>query len=197
MMKKKTRILTFKLKGNEKVEIARFLSKFQDISFDISGDTLKVKIFDYGNMGDIIYSIKSYLEELKEKNIKENEGIYSYNLDSISKIAGATVPVKLLKVVLNDKGYSFEVQKEDVVSTANVSVAADFAREISYLIEDLEDVSKPVMEILVRVAIEYDMLASELLNVGVEDEIFNDTGTVSLNISYDEALSYLREYAGG
>lgn len=197
MMKQKTRILTFKIKGNEKVEIAHFLSKFQDISFNISGDTLKVKIFDYGNVGDIVYSIKSYLEELKEKNVKENEGIYSYNLDSISKIAGTTVPIKLLKLVLNDKGYSFEVEKEDVVSTAQVSVAAEFAREISYLIEDLEDVSKPVTEILVRVAIEYDMLASELLNVGIEDEIFNDTGTVSLNISYDEALSYLREYAGG
>ncbi len=195
-MKSKTRVLTFKIKGNEKIEIARFLSKFEDISFNINDDSLKVKVFNYGNMGDIVYSIKSFLEELKEKNVKENDGIYSYNLDSISKIAGTTVPVKLLKVVLNDRGYSFEVQNEDVTSTANVSVTADIAREISYLIEDLEDVSKPVKEILVRVAIEYDTLPSELLNVGIEEKIFNDTGTVSLNGSYDDALSYLREYAG-
>ncbi|NMC58463.1 MAG: DUF2067 family protein [Candidatus Methanofastidiosa archaeon] len=195
-MKSKTRILTFKIRGNEKIEIARFLSKFEDISFDITGDSLKVKVFNYGNMGDIVYSIKSFLEELKEKNIKENEGIYSYNLDSISKIAGATVPVKLLKAVLSDRGYSFEVDKENVVSTAHVSVAADTAREISYLIEDLEDVSKPVTEILVRVAIEYETLTSELLNIGIHEKIFNDEGTVSLNISYDDALSYLRQYAG-
>jgi len=49
-MKSKTRVLTFKIKGNEKIEIARFLSKFQDISFDITGDSLKVRVFDYGNM---------------------------------------------------------------------------------------------------------------------------------------------------
>lgn len=195
-MKSKTRVLTFKIKGNEKIEIARFLSKFQDISFDITGDSLKVRVFDYGNMGDIIYSIKSYLEELNEKNIKEKDGIFSYNLDSISKIAGATVPVKLLKAVLKDKGYNFEVENEEVVSNAHVSVVADIAREISYLIEDLEDVSKPVTEILVRVAIEYNTLPSELLNAGIKEKIFNDSETVSLNISYDDALSYLREYAG-
>jgi len=195
-MKSKTRVLTFKIKGNEKIEIARFLSKFQDISFDITGDSLKVRVFDYGNMGDIIYSIKSYLEELNEKNIKEKDGIFSYNLDSISKIAGATVPVKLLKAVLKDKGYNFEVENEEVVSDAHVSVVADIAREISYLIEDLEDVSKPVTEILVRVAIEYNTLPSELLNAGIKEKIFNDSETVSLNISYDDALSYLREYAG-
>ncbi|HNZ87671.1 MAG: DUF2067 family protein [Candidatus Methanofastidiosum sp.] len=195
-MKSKTRVLTFKIKGNEKIEIARFLSKFQDISFDITGDSLKVRVFDYGNMGDIIYSIKSYLEELNEKNIKEKDGIFSYNLDSISKIAGATVPVKLLKAVLKDKGYTFEVENEEVVSNAHVSVVADIAREISYLIEDLEDVSKPVTEILVRVAIEYNTLPSELLNAGIKEKIFNDSETVSLNISYDDALSYLREYAG-
>jgi len=195
-MKSKTRVLTFKIKGNEKIEIARFLSKFQDISFDITGDSLKVRVFDYGNMGDIIYSIKSYLEELNEKNIKEKDGIFSYNLDSISKIAGATVPVKLLKAVLKDKEYTFEVENEEVVSNAHVSVVADIAREISYLIEDLEDVSKPVTEILVRVAIEYNTLPSELLNAGIKEKIFNDSETVSLNISYDDALSYLREYAG-
>jgi len=195
-MKSKTRVLTFKIKGNEKIEIARFLSKFQDISFDITGDSLKVRVFDYGNMGDIIYSIKSYLEELNEKNIKEKDGIFSYNLDSISKIAGATVPVKLLKAVLKDKGYTFEVENEEVVSNAHVSVVADIAREISYLIEDLEDVSKPVTEILVRVAIEYNTLPSDLLNAGIKEKIFNDSETVSLNISYDDALSYLREYAG-
>lgn len=182
-MKSKTRVLTFKIKGNEKIEIARFLSKFQDISFDITGDSLKVRVFDYGNMGDIIYSIKSYLEELNEKNIKEKDGIFSYNLDSISKIAGATVPVKLLKAVLKDKEYTFEVENEEVVSNAHVSVVADIAREISYLIEDLEDVSKPVTEILVRVAIEYNTLPSELLNAGIKEKIFNDSETVSLNIS--------------
>jgi len=100
-------------------------------------------------------------------------------------------------VVLNDKGYSFEVEKENVVSTAHASVAANIAGEISYLLEDLEGVSKPVTEIIVRVAIEYEMLSSELLSVGIEEKIFNDTETVSLNISYDDALSYLREYAGG
>jgi len=41
------------------------------------------------------------------------------------------------------------------------------------------------------------MLSSELLSVGIDEKIFNDTETVSLNISYDDALSYLREYAGG
>ena len=195
-MKSKTRVLTFKIKGNEKIEIARFLSKFQDISFDITGDSLKVRVFDYGNMGDIIYSIKSYLEELNEKNIKEKDGIFSYNLDSISKIAGVTVPVKLLKSVLNDKGYSFEVDRENVVSTAHASAAAEVAGDIFYLLEDLEGVSKPVTEIIVRVAMEFDLLSSELLNVGIDEKIFNDTETVSLNISYDDALSYLREYAG-
>ncbi|KYC54490.1 MAG: hypothetical protein BWX56_01368 [Euryarchaeota archaeon ADurb.Bin023] len=43
---------------------------------------------------------------------------------------------------------------------------------------------------------EYDLLSSELLSVGIEDKIFNDTDTVSLNISYDEALLRLRKYAG-
>jgi len=196
-MKRKTRVLSFKIKGNQKVEIARFLSKFEDISFNVSDDTLKVKVFNPGSMGDLVYSIKSFLEEIKEKEIKEEKGIFTYNLDSISKIAGATVPVKLLKLVLNDKGYSFEVEKENVVSTAHVSVAANVAGEISYLLEDLEGVSKPVTEIIVRVAIEYEMLSSELLSVGIDEKIFNDTETVSLNISYDDALSYLREYAGG
>ncbi|HNR43949.1 MAG TPA: DUF2067 family protein [Methanofastidiosum sp.] len=196
-MKRKTRVLSFKIKGNQKVEIARFLSKFEDISFNVSDDTLKVKVFNPGSMGDLVYSIKSFLEEIKEKEIKEEKGIFTYNLDSISKIAGTTVPVKLLKVVLNDKGYSFEVEKENVVSTAHASVAANIAGEISYLLEDLEGVSKPVTEIIVRVAIEYEMLSSELLSVGIEEKIFNDTETVSLNISYDDALSYLREYAGG
>lgn len=195
-MKRKTRVLSFKIKGNQKVEIARFLSKFEDISFNVSDDTLKVKVFNPGSMGDLVYSIKSFLEEIKEKEIKEEKGIFTYNLDSISKIAGTTVPVKLLKVVLNDKGYSFEVEKENVVSTAHASVAANIAGEISYLLEDLEGVSKPVTEIIVRVAIEYEMLSSELLSVGIEEKIFNDTETVSLNISYDDALSYLREYAG-
>jgi len=195
-MKRKTRVLSFKIKGNQKVEIARFLSKFEDISFNVSDDTLKVKVFNPGSMGDLVYSIKSFLEEIKEKEIKEEKGIFTYNLDSISKIAGATVPVKLLKLVLNDKGYSFEVEKENVVSTAHVSVAANVAGEISYLLEDLEGVSKPVTEIIVRVAIEYEMLSSELLSVGIDEKIFNDTETVSLNISYDDALSYLREYAG-
>ena len=196
-MKRKTRVLSFKIKGNQKVEIARFLSKFEDISFNISDDTLKVKVFNPGSMGDLVYSIKSFLEEIKEKEIKEEKGIFSYNLDSISKIAGTTVPVKLLKAVLMDKGYSFEVEKENVVSTAHVSVAANAAREISYLLEDLGGVSKPVTEIIVRVAIEYEMLSSELLSVGIDEKIFNDTETVSLNVSYDDALSYLREYAGG
>lgn len=196
-MKRKTRILSFKIKGNQKVEIARFLSKFEDISFNISEDTLKVKVFNPGSMGDLIHSIKSFLEEIKEKEIKEEKGIFTYNLDSISKIAGTTVPVKLLKVVLSDKGYSFEVEKENVISTAHVSVAAEVAGEISYLLEDLEGVSKPVTEIIVRVAIEYDMLSSELLDVGIDEKIFNDTETVSLNISYDDALSSLRDYAGG
>lgn len=196
-MKRKTRVLSFKIKGNQKVEIARFLSKFEDISFTVCDDTLKVKVLNPGSMGDLVYSIKSFLEEIKEKEIKEEKGIYSYNLDSISKIAGATVPVKLLKAVLIDKGYSFEVEKENVVSTAHVSVTAKVAGEISYLIEDLEGVSKPVTEIIVRVAIECDMLSSELLGVGIDEKIFNDTETVSLNISYDDALSYLREYAGG
>ncbi|MCC7571850.1 MAG: DUF2067 domain-containing protein [Candidatus Methanofastidiosum sp.] len=196
-MKPKIRVLSFKIKGNEKVEIARFLSKFEDISFNLSDDTLKVKVFNPGNMGDIVHSIKSYLEELKEKEINEDKGIYTYSLDSISKIAGTTVPVKLLKAVLVDKGYSFEVEKENVLSTANVSVAAKVAGEISYLLEDLDGVSKPVTEIIVRVAIEFDILSSELLSVGIDEKIFNDTETVSLNISYDDALSYLREYAGG
>ncbi len=195
-MKRKTRVLSFKIKGNEKVEIARFLSKFEDINFNISDDTLKVKVLDPGSMGDVVHSIKSFLEEKKEKQIKEDKGIYSYNLDSISKIAGTTVPVKLLKAVLSDKGYSFEVDRENVVSTAHVSVAAENAGEISYLLEDLDGVSKPVTEIIVRVAIEFDMLSSELLSVGIDKKIFNDTKTVSLNISYDDALSYLREYAG-
>lgn len=195
-MKRKTRVLSFKIKGNEKVEIARFLSKFEDISFNVCDDTLKVKVLNPGSMGDIVYSIKSFLEELKEKEIKEDKGIYSYTLDSISKIAGATVPVKLLKAVLNDKGYSFEVDRENVVSTAHASVAAEVAGDISYLLEDLEGVSKPVTEIIVRVAMEFDLLSSELLNVGIDEKIFNDTETVSLNISYDDALSYLREYAG-
>jgi len=195
-MKRKTRVLSFKIKGNEKVEIARFLSKFEDINFNISDDTLKVKVLDPGSMGDVVHSIKSFLEEKKEKDIKEDKGIYSYNLDSISKIAGTTVPVKLLKAVLSDKGYSFEVDRENVVSTARVSVAAETAGEISYLLEDLDGVSKPVTEIIVRVAIEFDMLSSELLSIGIDKKIFNDTKTVSLNISYDDALSYLREYAG-
>ena len=195
-MKRKTRVLSFKIKGNEKVEIARFLSKFEDINFNISDDTLKVKVLEPGSMGDVVHSIKSFLEEKKEKDIKEDKGIYSYNLDSISKIAGTTVPVKLLKAVLSDKGYSFEVDRENVVSTARVSVAAETAGEISYLLEDLDGVSKPVTEIIVRVAIEFDMLSSELLSIGIDKKIFNDTKTVSLNISYDDALSYLREYAG-
>lgn len=91
-MKSKARILSFKIKGNEKVEIARFLSKFEDISFNLSDDTLKLKVFNPMNMGDLIHSIKSFLEEFKEKEIKENKGIYTYNLDSISKVAGLTVP---------------------------------------------------------------------------------------------------------
>ena len=196
-MKRKTRVLSFKIKGNQKVEIARFLSKFEDISFNVSDDTLKVKVLNPGSMGDLVYSIKSFLEEIKEKEIKEEKGIFTYNLDSISKIAGATVPVKLIKAVLIDKGYSFEVDKEKVVSSAHVSVAAKVASEISYLLEDLEGVSKPVTEIIVRVAIEFDMLSSELLSVGIDEKIFNDSETVSLNISYDDALSYLRDYAGG
>ena len=195
-MKRKTRVLSFKIKGNQKVEIARFLSKFEDITFNVSDDTLKVKVLNPGSMGDVVHSIKSFLEEQKEKEIKEDKGIYSYTLDSISKIAGATVPVKLLKAVLNDKGYSFEVDRENVVSTAHASVAAEVAGDISYLLQDLEGVSKPVTEIIVRVAMEFDLLSSELLNVGIDEKIFNDTKTVSLNISYDDALSYLREYAG-
>ncbi|NYT13382.1 MAG: DUF2067 domain-containing protein, partial [Candidatus Methanofastidiosa archaeon] len=175
---------------------ARFLSKFEDITFNVSDDTLKVKVLNPGSMGDVVHSIKSFLEEQKEKEIKEDKGIYSYTLDSISKIAGATVPVKLLKAVLNDKGYSFEVDRENVVSTAHASVAAEVAGDISYLLQDLEGVSKPVTEIIVRVAMEFDLLSSELLNVGIDEKIFNDTETVSLNISYDDALSYLREYAG-
>jgi hypothetical protein len=162
----------------------------------VSDDTLKVKVLNPGSMGDIVHSIKSFLEEQKEREIKEDKGIYSYTLDSISKIAGVTVPVKLLKAVLNDKGYSFEVDRENVVSTAHASVAAEVAGDISYLLEDLEGVSKPVTEIIVRVAMEFDLLSSELLNVGIDEKIFNDTETVSLNISYDDALSYLREYAG-
>ncbi|MDY1591753.1 MAG: DUF2067 family protein [Methanofastidiosum sp.] len=195
-MKRKTRVLSFKIKGNQKVEIARFLSKFEDISFNVSDDTLKVKVFNPDSMGDLVYSIKSFLEEIKEKEIEEEKGIFTYNLDSISKIAGTTVPVRLLKAVIIDKGYSFEVEKENVVSTAHVSIVANAAREISYLLEDLSGVSKPVTEIIVRVAIEYEMLSSELLSVGIDEKIFNDTETVSLNISYDDALSYLREYAG-
>lgn len=195
-MKGKTRVLSFKIKGNQKVEIAHFLSKFEDIVFNISDDTLKIKVLNSGGMGEIIYSIKSFLEELKESEVKEEKGMYSYTLDSISKIAGVTVPVKLLKVVLEDYGYSFEVNRENVVSTASVSIAAEYAGYISYLLEDLKDVSKPVTEIIVRVAMEYDLLSSELLSVGIEDKIFNDTDTVSLNISYDEALLRLRKYAG-
>ncbi|HNV93827.1 MAG TPA: DUF2067 family protein [Methanofastidiosum sp.] len=195
-MKGKTRVLSFKIKGNQKVEIAHFLSKFEDIVFNISDDTLKIKVLNSGSMGEIIYSIKSFLEELKESEVKEEKGMYSYTLDSISKIAGVTVPVKLLKVVLEDYGYSFEVNRENVVSTASVSIAAEYAGYISYLLEDLKDVSKPVTEIIVRVAMEYDLLSSELLSVGIEDKIFNDTDTVSLNISYDEALLRLRKYAG-
>ncbi len=195
-MKGKTRVLSFKIKGNQKVEIAHFLSKFEDIVFNISDDTLKIKVLNSGSMGEIIYSIKSFLEELKETEVKEEKGMYSYTLDSISKIAGVTVPVKLLKVVLEDYGYSFEVNRENVVSTASVSIAAEYAGYISYLLEDLKDVSKPVTEIIVRVAMEYDLLSSELLSVGIEDKIFNDTDTVSLNISYDEALLRLRKYAG-
>lgn len=195
-MKGKARVLSFKIKGNQKVEIAHFLSKFEDIVFNISDDTLKIKVLNSGGMGEIIYSIKSFLEELKESEVKEEKGMYSYTLDSISKIAGVTVPVKLLKVVLEDYGYSFEVNRENVVSTASVSIAAEYAGYISYLLEDLKDVSKPVTEIIVRVAMEYDLLSSELLNVGIEDKIFNDSDTVSLNISYDEALLRLRKYAG-
>jgi len=195
-MKGKTRVLSFKIKGNQKVEIAHFLSKFEDIVFNISDDTLKIKVLNSGGMGEIIYSIKSFLEELKESEVKEEKGMYSYTLDRISKIAGVTVPVKLLKVVLEDYGYSFEVNRENVVSTASVSIAAEYAGYISYLLEDLKDVSKPVTEIIVRVAMEYDLLSSELLSVGIEDKIFNDTDTVSLNISYDEALLRLRKYAG-
>ena len=195
-MKGKARVLSFKIKGNQKVEIAHFLSKFEDIVFNISDDTLKIKVLNSGSMGEIIYSIKSFLEELKESEVKEEKGMYSYTLDSISKIAGVTVPVKLLKVVLEDYGYSFEVNRENVVSTASVSIAAEYAGYISYLLEDLKDVSKPVTEIIVRVAMEYDLLSLELLNVGIEDKIFNDTDTVSLNISYDEALLRLRKYAG-
>ena len=195
-MKGKARVLSFKIKGNQKVEIAHFLSKFEDIVFNISDDTLKIKVLNSGSMGEIIYSIKSFLEELKESEVKEEKGMYSYTLDSISKIAGVTVPVKLLKVVLEDYGYSFEVNRENVVSTASVSIAAEYAGYISYLLEDLKDVSKPVTEIIVRVAMEYDLLSSELLSVGIEDKIFNDTDTVSLNISYDEALLRLRKYAG-
>lgn len=195
-MKGKARVLSFKIKGNQKVEIAHFLSKFEDIVFNISDDTLKIKVLNSGSMGDIIYSIKSFLEELKESEVKEEKGMYSYTLDSVSKIAGVTVPVKLLKVVLEDYGYSFEVNRENVVSTASVSIAAEYAGYISYLLEDLKDVSKPVTEIIVRVAMEYDLLSSELLNVGIEDKIFNDSDTVSLNISYDEALLRLRKYAG-
>ena len=178
------------------MEIAHFLSKFEDIVFNISDDTLKIKVLNSGSMGEIIYSIKSFLEELKESEVKEEKGMYSYTLDSISKIAGVTVPVKLLKVVLEDYGYSFEVNRENVVSTASVSIAAEYAGYISYLLEDLKDVSKPVTEIIVRVAMEYDLLSLELLNVGIEDKIFNDSDTVSLNISYDEALLRLRKYAG-
>lgn len=195
-MKGKARVLSFKIKGNQKVEIAHFLSKFEDIVFNISDDTLKIKVLNSGGMGEIIYSIKSFLEELKESEVKEEKGMYSYTLDSISKIAGVTVPVKLLKVVLEDYGYSFEVNRENVVSTASVSIAAEYAGYISYLLEDLKDVSKPVTEIIVRVAMEYDLLSLELLNVGIEDKIFNDSDTVSLNISYDEALLRLRKYAG-
>lgn len=195
-MKGKARVLSFKIKGNQKVEIAHFLSKFEDIVFNISDDTLKIKVLNSGSMGEIIYSIKSFLEELKESEVKEEKGMYSYTLDSISKIAGVTVPVKLLKVVLEDYGYSFEVNRENVVSTASVSIAAEYAGYISYLLEDLKDVSKPVTEIIIRVAMEYDLLSSELLNVGIEDKIFNDSDTVSLNISYDEALLRLRKYAG-
>ncbi|HOM96430.1 MAG TPA: DUF2067 family protein [Methanofastidiosum sp.] len=195
-MKGKARVLSFKIKGNQKVEIAHFLSKFEDIVFNISDDTLKIKVLNSGSMGEIIYSIKSFLEELKESEVKEEKGMYSYTLDSISKIAGVTVPVKLLKVVLEDYGYSFEVNRENVVSTASVSIAAEYAGYISYLLEDLKDVSKPVTEIIVRVAMEYDLLSLELLNVGIEDKIFNDSDTVSLNISYDEALLRLRKYAG-
>jgi len=195
-MKGKTRVLSFKIKGNQKVEIAHFLSKFEDIVFNISDDTLKIKVLNSGSMGEIIYSIKSFLEELKESEVKEEKGMHSYTLDSISKIAGVTVPVKLLKVVLEDYGYSFEVNRENVVSTASVSIAAEYAGYISYLLEDLKDVSKPVTEIIVRVAMEYDLLSSELLSVGIEENIFNDTDTVSLNISYDEALLRLRKYAG-
>lgn len=195
-MKGKARVLSFKIKGNQKVEIAHFLSKFEDIVFNISDDTLKIKVLNSGSMGDIIYSIKSFLEELKESEVKEEKGMYSYTLDSVSKIAGVTVPVKLLKVVLEDYGYSFEVNRENVVSTASVSIAAEYAGYISYLLEDLKDVSKPVTEIIIRVAMEYDLLSSELLNVGIEDKIFNDSDTVSLNISYDEALLRLRKYAG-
>lgn len=195
-MKKKTRVLSFKIKGNEKVEIAHFLSKFEDICFDISDDTLKVNVLDYDSIKDLTYSIKSFLEELKEKEKKEEKGIYIYNLDSISKISGITVPVKLLKSAITDKGYSFEVDKEKVTSTANLSIAAEIAGEISYLLKELSGVSKPVKEIIIRIAIEFDMLSSELLGEGIEQKIFNDKKTVSLNISYDDALSYLRDYAG-
>ena len=125
-MKGKTRVLSFKIKGNQKVEIAHFLSKFEDIVFNISDDTLKIKVLNSGSMGEIIYSIKSFLEELKESEVKEEKGMHSYTLDSISKIAGVTVPVKLLKVVLEDYGYSFEVNRENVVSTASVSIAAEY-----------------------------------------------------------------------
>ncbi len=195
-MKKKTRVLSFKIKGNEKVEIAHFLSNFEDICFDISEDTLKVVVLDPNNLKDIAYSIKSFLEELKEKELKEKKGFYTYSLDSISKISSVTVPVKLLKSVIDDKGYFFEVDKDKVISTANVSTVAEIAGEVSCLLKDLTGVSKPVKEIIVRVAIESDMLSSELLNEGIEKKIFKDKETVSLNISYDDALSYLRDYVG-
>jgi hypothetical protein len=73
-MKRKTRVLSFKIKGNQKVEIARFLSKFEDISFNVADDTLKVKVFNPCSMGDLVYSIKSFLEEIKRRKSRKKKG---------------------------------------------------------------------------------------------------------------------------